>query len=61
MYKTKTLSDAFGNRVEHIYTDAPNGGTTTFQNVASNDGPERQAYLRWLEEGNTPTPAEENQ
>jgi hypothetical protein len=25
------------------------------------DNTDYQAYLRWLEEGNTPTPAEENQ
>jgi hypothetical protein len=58
MYKTKTVIDTFGNHVEHIYMDAPNGGTTTFPNIESNDGPERKAYLKWLEEGNTPEPAD---
>ena len=59
MYKTRTINDSFGNRVEHIYMDAPNGATTTFPNIESNDGPERKAYLKWLEEGNTPLPADE--
>jgi hypothetical protein len=61
MYKTKTIIDTFGNHVEHIYMDAPNGGTTTFPNIESNNGSERIAYLKWIEEGNVPTPAEENQ
>lgn len=59
MYKTKTILDSFGNFIENIYMDAPNGGTTTFPNIEINDGPERKAYLAWLAEGNTPLPADE--
>ena len=59
MYKTKTVIDTFGNHVEHIYMDAPNGGKTTFPNIESNDGSERQAYLKWVAEGNQPQPADE--
>jgi len=29
--------------------------------LLSGNSVEKQAYLRWLEEGNTPEPAEENQ
>jgi hypothetical protein len=59
MYKTRTFIDPSGNHIEHISMDTPNGGTLSFPNVESNNGPERQAYLAWLEAGNTPLPADE--
>ena len=61
MYKSRIITDLFGNQIEHISMDMPNGGMLSFPNTESNEGPERRAYLRWLEEGNTPLPAEENQ
>jgi hypothetical protein len=49
-------------------TNNPYGGTQVVQRLADNafipfdpDNTDYQAYLRWLEEGNTPLPAEENQ
>ena len=41
--------------------DTPNGGTLSFPNVEFNKGPERQAYLKWLAEGNTPEPADQGE
>jgi hypothetical protein len=61
MYKTKIVVDGFGNEIEHIFMDAPQGGTITFPNIEANTGSVRQAYLAWLEAGNTPLPAEEQQ
>jgi hypothetical protein len=55
MYKSLTLVDFItGKTVEHIFCDLPNGGVQSFPNVESNDGPERAAYLEWLEAGNEP-------
>jgi hypothetical protein len=61
MYKSRIIIDVFGNSVEHISMETPNGGYLSFPNIESNDGPDRKEYLRWLEAGNTPLPAEENQ
>jgi hypothetical protein len=35
------------------------GSVTVFSDIETNDGPERKAYLKWVEEGNTPLPADE--
>jgi hypothetical protein len=55
MYRSMTIvSTGTGEPVEHIFRDIP-GGVQSFPNVDDNDGPERQAYLAWLAEGNEPT------
>ena len=54
-YQTKTIQ--FGGQI--ILRQNDDGSTTSFGiNPANTD---YQAYLKWLEEGNTPLPAEENQ
>jgi|694.fasta_scaffold67144_3 hypothetical protein len=35
------------------------GSVTVFPDIETNDGPERKAYLKWLNEGKTPLPADE--
>jgi hypothetical protein len=37
----------------HILKRLPDGGVQSFPDVESNTGPERQAYLAWVAEGNT--------
>jgi hypothetical protein len=55
MYRSVIITDPMtGDSVEHIFRDIP-GGVQSFPNVDDNDGPERQAYLAWLAEGNEPT------
>jgi hypothetical protein len=55
MYRSLTITDPITNEsVEHILRDLPDGGVQSFPNVESNDGPERAAYLEWLEAGNEP-------
>ena len=48
MYKIFTLDNE-----EHILLPREDGSVVSFPNVESNDGPERQAYLAWVAEGNT--------
>jgi hypothetical protein len=55
MYRSQIITSVFTNEpVEHIFRDLANGGVQSFPNVESNDGPERRAYLEWLEAGNEP-------
>jgi hypothetical protein len=49
MYRSLTIKE-----IEHIFCDLPDGGVQSFPNLESNNGPERLAYLAWLEEGNVP-------
>jgi hypothetical protein len=44
-----------------IVKKANGDGTITFIPLNAPDNTDYQAYLRWLEAGNTPEPAEENQ
>lgn len=46
----QTVADA-------AYTVNDDGSTTSF--IFDESNPDYQAYLKWLEEGNTPEPAEE--
>jgi len=54
----KLLKDNNGNVAGAILTNV-NGSQVCFQ--FNPDNTDYQAYLRWLEAGNTPEPAEENQ
>lgn len=42
--------------IRHILRGLPDGGTQSFPDVESNNGPERTAYLEWLAAGNQPEP-----
>jgi hypothetical protein len=53
MYKKLLQTNAIdGSTTEHIILDKGNNEFVSFPNVESNDGPERQAYLAWVAEGN---------
>ena len=52
MYKTITVKDIAGNDQHHVIKDNGNGSYTSFP--AQEGNPEYKAYLKWLEEGNTP-------
>jgi hypothetical protein len=56
MYKTITIKGMLGDEQNHIIRDNGNGSFTSFP--AQEDNPEYQTYLKWLAEGNTPTPAD---
>ena len=47
------------SRIEYIKGITENGATLSIP--INPDNTDYQTYLRWLEEGNTPLPAEENQ
>ena len=46
---------SFGATTRHIFRRLPDGGTQSFPDIETNTGPERQAYLAWVAEGNTAT------
>jgi hypothetical protein len=52
MYKKLLMTNIEGLLTEHIILDKGNNEFVSFPNVESNDGPERQAYLAWVAEGN---------
>jgi hypothetical protein len=52
MYKKILQTNLDGSITEHIILDKGNNEFVSFPNVESNDGPERQAYLEWVAEGN---------
>jgi hypothetical protein len=54
------VTPMIGTEVQ-IVKKANGDGTITFIPLNAPDNTDYQAYLRWLEEGNTPLPAEENQ
>jgi hypothetical protein len=53
----KQYKDLDGSINQHAIIRTTDGACIPFDP----DNTDYQAYLRWLEEGNTPTPAEENQ
>jgi hypothetical protein len=54
MYKKLLQTNTIdGSTTEHILLERADGSIVSFPNVESNDGPERQAYLAWVAEGNT--------
>ena len=56
MYKiVKVIS--YGVEHNHIIQDRGNNEFTSFP--ADENNPNYQAYLKWLDEGNTPLPADE--
>ena len=59
MYKLLTVKNIVGNDQHHVIRDDGNGSYTSFP--ADETNPNYQAYLKWLVEGNTPTPADEGE
>jgi len=56
MYKTITVKNIAGNDQHHVIKDNGNGSYTSFPVDEANT--DYQAYLKWVAEGNTPLPAE---
>jgi len=59
MYKEIKFISMDGSQQTHIQKNNGDGSFTSFP--AEEDNTDYQEYLRWLEAGNTPEPAEENQ
>jgi hypothetical protein len=59
MYKQRTFTGIDGIQKTFVFLTREDGGVTLFPN--EQDNPHYQAYLKWLEEGNTPEPADEAQ
>ena len=57
MYKELNI-DFHGEQQKHIIRDNGDGNFTSFPADPANT--DYQAYLKWVAEGNTPLPAEEN-
>ncbi len=57
MYKEINVEVGRGIVEKHIVKDNGNGNFTSFPADLENQN--YQAYLKWLEEGNTPEPADE--
>lgn len=57
MYKEINIDNGFGQIEKHIIKDNGNNQYTSFP--ADIDNHNYQAYLKWLDEGNTPLPADE--
>ena len=55
----KQIKGGIENKIYAVLRDNGDGTTTSFLFDPANT--DYQAYLRWLEEGNTVLPAEENQ
>jgi hypothetical protein len=56
-YRKIEVDNGYGEVMKHIIVDKGNGEFTSFP--AINDNPNYQEYLKWVAEGNTPTPADE--
>ena len=57
MYKELNIIGFDGKEQKHIIQDNGNNTFTSFP--ADENNPNYQAYLKWVEAGNTPEPADE--